>query len=97
MYDEVSGITPKGTIDRWENGSDFDPTDKGINVLRVTTQGIGGTWNDGYSIPEDGSWSMFHYCLGSIGWGTTGYKFMSVGSGLIVRNSYLPPYDLLRL
>ena len=56
MHDDVPVISGKGTIDRWENGSDFDPTDEGINLLRVTTVGIGANWNDAYSVPEDGTW-----------------------------------------
>ena len=86
MHDEVPAISGKGTIDRWENGSDFDPTDEGINLIRVTTVGIGANWNDAYSIPENDSWGVVHYCLGSIDWGDEGYKYMSVGSGLIVRD-----------
>ena len=89
MHDEVPCISStKCTRDRWENGSDFDPTDDGINLIEVTTWGIGSTWDDAYSIPEPG-WTVVHFCIGSIGWGTPGYKFMSVGSGLMVRTGHI--------
>ena len=87
MHDDVPSLG-KGVIDRWENGSDFDPTDEGINLISVTTVGIGSNWQDGYGVPEDASWSPVHYCLGSIDWGDEGYKYMSVGTGLIVRSSH---------
>ena len=87
MHDEVPSLG-KGTIDRWENGSDFDPTDEGINLIRGTATGIGADWQDGYGIPEDATWSVIHYCLGSIGWGYGQMYWMSVGDGLITRDGY---------
>ena len=79
---------PGGWISRWESGSDFDPTDEGINLISVTTQGIGTAAQDDYSVWE-ASYSHRHYCLGSIDWGDEGYKYMTVGSGLIIRSGHL--------
>ena len=88
MHDEVPVISGKGTTDRWENGSDFDPTDEDINLIRGTAVGIGANWNDAYSIPEPG-WDMVHYCLGSLCADyTETLAWMSVGSGLITRSGY---------
>ena len=81
-----------GNIPRWESGSDFDPTDEDINLLRVWGPvGIGqsGTeTDDQFSAPSSQA-GWWHYCLGSICWFNTSPKWMSVGSGLIVRDGYV--------
>ena len=89
MYDTAPGL-PKGTFTRWESGSDFDPVpDESINLLGVATSGIGNGY-DGRAVPEEAyPYVTMHYCLGSIDWGTPGYKNMSVASGLIIRSTHL--------
>ena len=89
MWGAVPKISGPGTTKRWENGSDFDPVDgDDIYLVNVTTKGIGAYWDDGYSIPEPG-WGVVHYCLGSIDWGTPGYKWMSNGVHLTTRIPFM--------